>query len=102
MKVSVRIPHPALLSCQLVRDIFYTDFHTLVAVDVRLAIQVELLLQNMTLVLFCLAVVSAVFPWFLLSVIPLAAFFYIINRISRLGITGFYVILGLNLELELP
>ncbi|XP_053092755.1 ATP-binding cassette sub-family C member 5 [Pangasianodon hypophthalmus] len=52
-------------------------------VDVRLAVQVELLLQNMTLVLFCLGVVSAVFPWFLFSIIPLAAFFYIINRISR-------------------
>ncbi|XP_053497408.1 ATP-binding cassette sub-family C member 5 [Ictalurus furcatus] len=52
-------------------------------VDVRLAIQVELLLQNMTLVLFCLGVVCTVFPWFLFSIIPLAAFFYIINRISR-------------------
>ncbi|XP_053336078.1 ATP-binding cassette sub-family C member 5 isoform X1 [Clarias gariepinus] len=52
-------------------------------VDVRLAVQMELLLQNMTFVLFCLGVVSAVFPWFLFSILPLAAFFYIINRISR-------------------
>ncbi|TSQ35288.1 Multidrug resistance-associated protein 5 [Bagarius yarrelli] len=52
-------------------------------VDVRLAIQAELLLQNITMVLFSLGVVSAVFPWFLFSIIPLSAFFYIINRISR-------------------
>ncbi|XP_060742129.1 ATP-binding cassette sub-family C member 5 isoform X1 [Tachysurus vachellii] len=51
-------------------------------VDVRLAIHVELLLQNMTSVLFCIGVVCAVFPWFLFSIIPLAAFFYIISRIS--------------------
>ncbi|KAK3526468.1 hypothetical protein QTP70_028681, partial [Hemibagrus guttatus] len=56
-------------------------------VDVRMNINLELLLQNMTLVFFCLALVSAVFPWFLFSIIPLAAFFYILCRVSRLGIT---------------
>ncbi|KAI4897311.1 hypothetical protein NFI96_034019, partial [Prochilodus magdalenae] len=52
-------------------------------VDVRLATQAEMLMQNLTLVLFCLGVVSTVFPWFLFSIIPLAAFLFIINRISR-------------------
>ncbi|XP_062857046.1 ATP-binding cassette sub-family C member 5 [Trichomycterus rosablanca] len=52
-------------------------------VDVRLAMQAEILMQNLTLVLFCLGVVSAVFPWFLFSIIPIAAFLFIINRVSR-------------------
>uniref|UniRef100_A0A7N6BDA9 ATP-binding cassette sub-family C member 5 n=1 Tax=Anabas testudineus TaxID=64144 RepID=A0A7N6BDA9_ANATE len=37
-------------------------------VDVRLSMQAEMLLQNMTLVLFCLAMVGTVFPWFLISI----------------------------------
>ncbi|XP_067853075.1 ATP-binding cassette sub-family C member 5 [Heptranchias perlo] len=52
-------------------------------VDVRLTTQTEMLIQNIILVLFCLGVVSTVFPWFLISVLPLSIIFMIVNRISR-------------------
>uniref|UniRef100_A0A3Q3N0T8 ATP-binding cassette sub-family C member 5 n=1 Tax=Mastacembelus armatus TaxID=205130 RepID=A0A3Q3N0T8_9TELE len=38
-------------------------------VDVRLSMQAEMLLQNLTLVLFCLGMVGIVFPWFLISIV---------------------------------
>ncbi|XP_062915882.1 ATP-binding cassette sub-family C member 5-like [Mobula hypostoma] len=52
-------------------------------VDVRLTTQSEMLLQNIILILFYLGIVSAVFPWFLISVLPLCIIFMIVNRISR-------------------
>ncbi|XP_075706438.1 ATP-binding cassette sub-family C member 5-like [Rhinoderma darwinii] len=52
-------------------------------VDIRLPNQMEQLMQNMILVLFCLSIISTVFPWFIISVVPLSVLFYIVNRASR-------------------
>ncbi|XP_069613612.1 ATP-binding cassette sub-family C member 5-like [Ranitomeya imitator] len=52
-------------------------------VDIRLPNQMEQLMQNMILVFFCLGIISLVFPWFLIAVVPLSAVFYLVNRASR-------------------
>ncbi|KAG9492340.1 hypothetical protein GDO78_000707 [Eleutherodactylus coqui] len=52
-------------------------------VDIRLPNQMEQLMQNVILVLLCLSIISSVFPWFLLCVLPLSVLFYIVNRASR-------------------
>ncbi|KAG8452189.1 hypothetical protein GDO86_004109 [Hymenochirus boettgeri] len=52
-------------------------------VDARLPCQLEQLIQNMILVFFCLGMISFVFPWFLVSVLPLTILFCLINKVSR-------------------
>ncbi|XP_027135867.1 ATP-binding cassette sub-family C member 5 isoform X2 [Larimichthys crocea] len=55
-------------------------------VDTRLPFQLEMLIQNMILVFFCLSVISCVFPWFLVAVGPLVLLFAALHSVSRVFI----------------
>lgn len=43
-------------------------------------------IQNVILVLFCLGVISSVFPWFLVAVGPLVVLFTVLHVVSRVFI----------------
>jgi len=43
----------------------------------------EQFLQNATLVLITLGVIAAIFPWFLLALLPISVFFFYIIRYFR-------------------
>ncbi|XP_053356806.1 multidrug resistance-associated protein 5 [Clarias gariepinus] len=55
-------------------------------VDTRLPFQAEMFIQNVILVVFCLGVISSVFPWFLVAVGPLVILFTVLHAISRVFI----------------
>lgn len=58
----------------------------LVSVDTRLPFQAEMFIQNLILVVFCLGVISNVFPWFLVAVGPLVLLFTVLHTVSRVFI----------------
>lgn len=58
----------------------------LVPVDTRLPFQAEMFIQNVILVVFCLGVISSVFPWFLVAVGPLVLLFTVLHAVSRVFI----------------
>ncbi|CAK6982349.1 multidrug resistance-associated protein 5 isoform X2 [Scomber scombrus] len=55
-------------------------------VDTRLPFQAEMLIHNVILVFFCLAVISCVFPWLLAAVAPLVLMFAALHFVSRVFI----------------
>ncbi|XP_014068868.1 ATP-binding cassette sub-family C member 5 [Salmo salar] len=55
-------------------------------VDTRLPFQVEMFIQNVILVFFCLGVIGSIFPWFLVAVGPLVLLFTILHMVSRVFI----------------
>ncbi|XP_060779435.1 multidrug resistance-associated protein 5 isoform X2 [Neoarius graeffei] len=55
-------------------------------VDTRLPFQAEMFIQNLILVVFCLGVISNVFPWFLVAVGPLVLLFTVLHTVSRVFI----------------
>lgn len=54
--------------------------------DTRLPFQAEMFIQNVILVVFCLGVISSVFPWFLVAVGPLVLLFTVLHAVSRVFI----------------
>lgn len=58
----------------------------LASVDTRLPFQAEMFIQNVILVVFCLGVISSVFPWFLVAVGPLVLLFTVLHTVSRVFI----------------
>ncbi|XP_037534347.1 multidrug resistance-associated protein 5-like [Nematolebias whitei] len=55
-------------------------------VDTRLPFQAEMFIQNVILVFFCLGVISWVFPWFFVAVVPLVVLFSVLHSISKVFI----------------
>lgn len=58
----------------------------LISVDTRLPFQTEMFIQNVILVVFCLGVISSIFPWFLVAVGPLVLLFILLHAVSRVFI----------------
>lgn len=75
-----------LLSDKLFYLSYISKLFPVFSVDTRLPFQAEMFIQNVILVLFCLGVISSVFPWFLVAVGPLVVLFTVLHVVSRVFI----------------